>query len=153
MQELVFDVFFVTALVRHVYTDLQEFLLYDSINISLAVMGLLHAWYEHNFWAAGAGFSCLLFIMLLLYFVSRGGMGEGDIKLAGVLGIWLGWQQGMLCLLLAFISGGILGIYYLACKRADKKTALPFGPFLAGGGIIAYFWGAQIIAWYLDKFF
>ena len=80
-------------------------------------------------------------------------MGEGDIKLAGVLGIWLGWQQGMLCLLLAFISGGILGIYYLACKRADKKTALPFGPFLAGGGIIAYFWGAQIIAWYLDKFF
>ena len=39
MQELVFDVFFVTALVRHVYTDLQEFLLYDSINISLAVMG------------------------------------------------------------------------------------------------------------------
>ena len=65
MQELVFDVFFVTALVRHVYTDLQEFLLYDSINISLAVMGLLHAWYEHNFWAAGAGLA--VFYLLCCY--------------------------------------------------------------------------------------
>ena len=57
-------------------------------------------------------------------------MGEGDVKLAPALGIWLGLEQGVLCLLLAFISGGIVGALLLLCRRGKLKQAIPFGPFL-----------------------
>lgn len=77
--------------------------------------------------------------MLLLYFASRGGMGEGDVKLAPVLGSWLGLEQGLLCLLLAFVSGGIVGALLLLCRRGKLKQAIPFGPFLCAGAVAAYF--------------
>ena len=86
--------------------------------------------------------------MLLLYFVSRGGMGEGDVKLAPALGIWLGLEQGLLCLLLAFVSGGIVGALLLLRRRGGLKQAIPFGPFLCAGAVVAYFWGIEIVIWY-----
>lgn len=69
--------------------------------------------------------------MLVLYFASRGGMGEGDVKLAPALGIWLGLEQGLLCLLLAFVSGGVVVALLLLCRRGKLKQAIPFGPFCA----------------------
>lgn len=94
----------------------------------------------------------MLAIMLVLYFASRGGMGEGDVKLAPVLGIWLGLEQGLLCLLLAFVSGGIVGALLLLCKRGKLKQAIPFGPFLCAAAVAVYFWGIEIITWYWRMF-
>ena len=85
--------------------------------------------------------------MVLIYHAARGGMGEGDVKLAAVLGLWLGVEQGLACLLLAFVSGALVGCFLLLCKPGQGQQ-LPFGPFLAGSGLACYVHGTAMLAWY-----
>ncbi len=142
------SVIFILCLLYHTYTDMKSMLLYDKVTLLLAAVGVVRAFFEHQLLEALCGAGVLLVIMLLLYFASRGGMGEGDVKLAPALGIWLGLEQGLLCLLLAFISGGIMGMLLLLCRRGKLKQAIPFGPFLCAAAVAAYFCGKEIITWY-----
>lgn len=146
------SVIFILCLLYHTYTDMTAMLLYDKVTLLLAAVGVVRAFFEHQLLEALYGAGAMLVIMLLLYFVSRGGMGEGDVKLAPALGIWLGLEQGLLCLLLAFVSGGIVGALLLLCKRGKLKQAIPFGPFLCAGAVAAYFCGKEIITWYWRMF-
>ena len=146
------SVIFILCLLYHTYTDMKSMLLYDKVTLLLAAVGVVRAFFEHQLLEALYGAGAMLVIMLLLYFVSRGGMGEGDVKLAPALGIWLGLEQGLLCLLLAFISGGIVGALLLLCRRGKLKQAIPFGPFLCAAAVTAYFWGREIITWYWRMF-
>lgn len=142
------SVIFILCLLYHTYTDMKSMLLYDKVTLLLAAVGVVRAFFEHQLLEALYGAGAMLVIMLLLYFVSRGGMGEGDVKLAPALGIWLGLEQGLLCLLLAFVSGGIVGALLLLHRRGGLKQAIPFGPFLCAGAVVAYFWGIEIVTWY-----
>lgn len=145
-------IIFIFCLLYHTYTDMKSMLLYDKVTLLLAAAGVVRAFFEQQLLEALCGAGVLLIIMLLLYFASRGGMGEGDVKLAPVLGIWLGLEQGLLCLLLAFVSGGIVGALLLLCRRGKLKQAIPFGPFLCAGAVAAYFCGKEIITWYWRMF-
>lgn len=151
--DYIFTCFLCVMLSYHTWTDMREMLLYDSVTLALAVVGLLHSWHRGALGDAAWGAVVLLGIMLLLYVASRGGMGEGDVKLAPALGLWLGLEQGLLGLLLAFVSGGIVGILLLVLSRRGCKQPVPFGPFLCGGAVVAYFWGQELLNWYLLKFF
>jgi prepilin signal peptidase PulO-like enzyme (type II secretory pathway) len=83
--------------------------------------------------------------------VSKGKwMGGGDIKLAFVMGLLLGLQRTSLAMLVAFNSAAIVGVALLLAHRKRSRDVIPFGPFLIGGTIVAYLWGDQIIAWYLN---
>jgi leader peptidase (prepilin peptidase)/N-methyltransferase len=78
-------------------------------------------------------------------------MGFGDVKLAGVLGLylgWLGWAPLAVGTLAAFLLGGIVGVALMAGGRAGRKTALPFGPSMLAGALIALFAAAPIADWY-----
>jgi leader peptidase (prepilin peptidase)/N-methyltransferase len=77
-------------------------------------------------------------------------MGGGDIKLAAMLGAFVGWKGLLLILFLASLLGTVIGLTALYMAK-DKKTArtIPFGPFLVSAGLIAFYWGEQIIAGYL----
>jgi len=88
-------------------------------------------------------------ILLLVAVLSRGGMGGGDIKLAAMAGIYLGWQQTLLMLLLSFLLGSVVGVAIVWAQRKTLKEAIPFGPFLSAGGVMALLWGEQMISWYL----
>ena len=140
------------GLARHCWTDMRELLLYDSVNAYLLALGLLRACVMGLWQEASCGLLALGAVMLLLYLFSGGGMGEGDVKLAAVLGCWLGWEQGLACLLLAFAGGAMVGLALLACGRAQGRQALPFGPFLCAAGLVCHFQGAQIVAWYWSLF-
>jgi leader peptidase (prepilin peptidase) / N-methyltransferase len=96
---------------------------------------------------AGGGF---FFIAAVLY---PRGMGMGDVKLAGVLGLYLGRAVAP-AILIALVAGVVLGAAIIARKGAveGRKTAVPFGPFLALGGIVAYFVGNELADAYLDTF-
>ena len=71
-----FSVIFVLGLLYHTYTDLKSMLLYDKTTLILAAVGLVRAWYERQLFDAAYGAGIILAIMLVLYFASRGGMGE-----------------------------------------------------------------------------
>lgn len=150
--ELFFSLALAAGLARHCWTDMRELLLYDSVNAYLLALGLLRACIMASWQEAGYGMLALSAVMLLLYLLSKGGMGEGDVKLATVLGCWLGWERGLACLLLAFAGGGVVGLALLACGRAQGKQALPFGPFLCAAGLMCHLQGVQLVAWYCSLF-
>jgi leader peptidase (prepilin peptidase) / N-methyltransferase len=97
--------------------------------------------------AAGGGF---FLVAAILY---PRGMGMGDVKLAGMLGLYLGRAVAP-AILIALIGGVVVGAAIIARKGATegRKTAVPFGPFLALGGMIAFFVGNELVDAYLDTF-
>ena len=87
----------------------------------------------------------------LLWFVYPSGMGFGDVKFSGVLGIYLGWISWATVALGAFtgfLLGGLVGGFMLVTKRATRKTGIPFGPFMILGALVAILWGQPVIDWY-----
>ena len=96
---------------------------------------------------AGAAAGGFLLVFALAY---PRGMGMGDVKLAAVLGLYLGRSVGV-ALLVGVLAGTIVGIGVMARVGVAKgrKTAVPFGPFLALGGIVALFVGPAVVHWYL----
>jgi leader peptidase (prepilin peptidase) / N-methyltransferase len=99
-----------------------------------------------------AGAAAFFFLFAAAWFYPKG-MGVGDVKLAGVMGLFLGRTvaPGML---IAFLAGSLVGLAIMARKGVaeGRKTAVPFGPFLAFGGLVALFAGEEIVDWYLDTF-
>ena len=86
----------------------------------------------------GAGLA--LFVMMGLHLLSRGGLGDGDVRISPLLGMFSGWMGVPVvvdALLVGFASGAVWGSTLLISRRAGRKTALPFGPFLAWGVIVA----------------
>jgi leader peptidase (prepilin peptidase) / N-methyltransferase len=88
-----------------------------------------------------------LLVFTLIIILSRGGMGWGDAKLAGLIGAITGYLIP-LAIFLAIIVGGILAIILLVFRLKKRKEGIPFGPFLAIGAVITMLWGNAIAAWY-----
>jgi leader peptidase (prepilin peptidase)/N-methyltransferase len=99
-----------------------------------------------------AGVAAGGFFLLALLAYPRG-MGMGDVKLAAVLGLFLGRAVGP-ALFVALVAGTLVGAAVIARKGAaeGRKTAVPFGPFLALGGVVALFAGDAMVDWYLSTF-
>jgi leader peptidase (prepilin peptidase)/N-methyltransferase len=99
---------------------------------------------------AGAAAGGFLLLAALAY---PGGMGMGDVKLAGVMGLFLGAPVAA-AILIALVSGVLVGALVIARKgtRVGRKTAVPFGPFLALGALVAVFAGQPLIDLYLNHF-
>jgi leader peptidase (prepilin peptidase)/N-methyltransferase len=77
------------------------------------------------------------------------GMGYGDFKLLAALGAWLGWQMLPLIILLSSLVGAVVGIILIVTLKHGRNIPIPFGPYLAGGGLIALFWGQSLTQSYL----
>ncbi len=89
-----------------------------------------------------------------LCFAYPAGMGFGDVKLAGVLGMataWLGWGVWAVGLFLGFLAGGVFGVGLILARRGGRKTAVPFGPFMLLGALVAVLAGAQIARAYIGS--
>jgi leader peptidase (prepilin peptidase) / N-methyltransferase len=86
-----------------------------------------------------------------LHLVSPRSMGFGDVKLAFVLGLalgWLGWGELVLGLFCGFLAGAVVGLALIALRQRGRKDHLPFGPFLALGTLVVLLWGDVILEWY-----
>jgi leader peptidase (prepilin peptidase) / N-methyltransferase len=98
--------------------------------------------------AGGIAFSALL-LTALIY---PAGMGMGDVKLAGVMGIYLGSAVAP-AMLVGFLAGSVVGLLVIAREGKDaRKKGIPFGPFLAFGGLIGLYWGPELVDAYVDRF-
>lgn len=102
---------------------------------------------------AALGMAALFGFYFLLAFIYPAGMGFGDVKLAGVLGIflgWLGWTEVVAGGFLGFLFGGVVGGALMAVRRAGRKSQIPFGPFMLAGAFVAILWGDALADLYLD---
>ena len=136
--------------------DIDHQLLPDQLTLPLLWLGLLYnSVFEHipisdALWGAMAGYMILWSVFWLFKIITgKEGMGYGDFKLLAALGAWLGWQYLPLIILLSSVVGAVCGGIILAVRGKSTSTPMPFGPYLAGAGWIAVFWGDTIINSYL----
>jgi leader peptidase (prepilin peptidase)/N-methyltransferase len=94
---------------------------------------------------AGVGASLFFLIIFLIY---PGGMGLGDVKLAGVLGLLVGYLASLVAIWLSTVIAGALAVLLLVLRVKGRKDALPFGPFLAGGAYVVLLALSTLLGWY-----
>jgi leader peptidase (prepilin peptidase)/N-methyltransferase len=172
-------VFVVASLRIGLHADLPAFLYLGAIGVALALIDLdvkrlpnaivlpsypvaavllgVAAISEHE---AGAyvrallGMAALFGFYFLLAFIYPAGMGFGDVKLAGLLGLylgWLGWGELITGGFLGFLFGGVVGVGLMMVRRAGRKSQIPFGPFMLAGALVAILAGGSLADLYLDS--
>lgn len=146
------------TLVAVALIDLEHYIVPNRILIAvvppavalLAVAGWLDdAWddFGRSLLGAVAAFGGLLVVHL----IQPRGMGMGDVKLAFLLGLflgWFGWGHVLLGLFLGFLLGAVVGVILIATGVRSRKEAVPFAPFLAVGTVLTVLWGSPILDWY-----
>jgi len=142
----------VWALVALTMIDADTQLLPDQITLPLLWLGLLlnlqgvFVPLADAVIGAAAGY-LVLWSAYWLFKLVRGkeGMGYGDFKLMGALGAWFGWQALPALVLLSSMVGAVFGIAMLVARRQGRETPFPFGPFIAGAGLLVLFFGADLL--------
>ncbi|HNV87779.1 MAG TPA: A24 family peptidase [Methylotenera sp.] len=147
---------FVLALIAMTFIDFDTQLLPDDITLPLLWLGLLFNLnggftdLKSTVIGAMAGYLILWSVYWLFKLVTgKEGMGYGDFKLLGAIGAWFGWQLLPAVILLSSVVGAVIGIGMVLFRGKTGGTAIPFGPFLALGGIAALFFGQQLANFYL----
>ncbi|RFU71575.1 prepilin peptidase [Peribacillus saganii] len=152
--ELLIALTLISLLVIIFVSDLAYMLIPDKVLIFFAVLIAaerifvpLDPWWDM---LAGAifGFSLLFLIAL----ISRGGMGGGDIKLYFVIGLALGFKLTLLSFFAATLLGALYGVGVIVAGKFKKGQAIPFGPFIALGTLLCFFYGERIMEWYVNSF-
>ncbi len=153
---------FIWCLIALTVIDLDHQLLPDSITYLLLWSGLLLSAIgpaydlplpdlRSSVLGAAAGYLSLWSIYWLFKLATgKEGMGYGDFKLLAALGAWLGYQQLPVVILLSAAVGAITGLAMIAVLGRDRQIPIPFGPYLAGAGLITLLWGEQLVMTYLD---
>jgi leader peptidase (prepilin peptidase)/N-methyltransferase len=147
---------FLCALIVITFIDFDHQIIPDSVSLPGIGVGFAAAliFGDPSWRASLAGIALgggLLWAVAEGYYrlTGREGMGGGDIKLLAMIGAFLGWQAVLVTLMIGSLTGSLIGMVLLLAQRGDRRTAIPFGPFLAVGAAAALFWGDALIRWYL----
>ena len=147
------------ALIALTFVDFDTQLLPDDITLPLLWLGLLfnlgavYVPLHEAVTGAVIGYMVLWSVYWLFKLITgKEGMGYGDFKLLAAVGAWLGWKMLPLVILLSSFIGAVVGIALIVLARHGRSVPIPFGPYLAGGGLVALFWGPPIVQAYLAGF-
>ena len=139
--------------------DLEHGLILDIVVYPGMVLALIFSFFWPELGWPGLGVLSALLggaigfgLMLVPYLVSGGGMGGGDVKLAGLIGLAIGFPYVLIALFTAIITAGVLAIALVASRRRSRKQTIPFGPFLAAAAMVALVWGHPIANWVIGIF-
>ena len=149
-------VFLVSILIITAFIDLDSQIIPNSLTAVGAVGGICFSSLGFTVspvdavlgLSAGGG-TLLIIAVISLLILKKEGMGGGDIKLMGMIGLFLGWKMTLLALLFAVYSGGIISLFLLIFKKKKMGQAIPFGPFIGLGTVIALIWGMPVLSWYM----
>lgn len=135
------------------FIDLEYGIIPDSLSILLVILAIGYTLLSHQSMGNHLFAALVSFLFFFtLFFVTRGkGMGFGDVKLAFVLGLLLGFPLIVVSLYVAFLTGaGISIILIMWKKKSFKKSTIPFGPFLVLGAIMALFYGREMLSVFIQ---
>jgi leader peptidase (prepilin peptidase)/N-methyltransferase len=140
------------------WIDVERMVLPKAIVYPVAVMvaglllipaGAYDAW--HSYWVAWAFAGGWFLLFYLMWFASPRLLGFGDVRLAPVLGLslgWLGWRYVVLGFFAANLIGAVIGIGLIAAKKAERQSRVPYGVFLASGTAVAVYAGPEMVGWF-----
>ncbi|MBR1729537.1 MAG: prepilin peptidase [Selenomonadaceae bacterium] len=146
MEQLIISIIFAAFLIVIALIDLKSGLIYNKILLVMAISAIIFDLsgilieIDQAMIAALIGFV----IMYVIFILSRGGLGGGDVKFTFVLGLWLGLDGLLIAIFLSTIFASIVGLITFAIKRS-LKIKLPFAPFMSLGAVTAYFFKEMII--------
>jgi leader peptidase (prepilin peptidase)/N-methyltransferase len=118
------------------------------IGLIVAPLAGLQGFWGALLGAAVGGGALYLIGVLGELMLKKESMGGGDVKLAAMLGAFMGWKLVLLTLFVAFFIGAVVGIGVMTRKPKDWDSSLPFGPFIALGAVLALLWGETALQWY-----
>ncbi|MBU4000256.1 prepilin peptidase [Patescibacteria group bacterium] len=166
--------FIISSLIIIFVYDLRHYIIPDKIVYPAIIVSVIYSLFENlNFghwdlfgnWKLEIGNLITLFnpfiaailtgaFFLSIVLITKGaGMGGGDVKIAFLMGLILGWPKVLAALFLAFTAGAIYGIILILMRKKTLKSKVPFGPFLVAGTLVALFWGGEIMRWYFGYLF
>ena len=144
-----------SALIIIAFIDLNEQIVPDVISLPGIGVGLILSFFVpylsfiNSALGVVVGGGIILIIALVGSMIfKKEAMGGGDVKLAAMIGAFLGWRYTIISLFLGFFLGALAGIFLVLSKIKSKEDMVPFGPFIALGSLITLLWGEKIIAWY-----
>jgi leader peptidase (prepilin peptidase)/N-methyltransferase len=143
---------FSALLIIAAFTDIEEGIIPDLLTYPGIILGLGLSFYSVGIRSSTIGLILFAGILLLAALLSKGGMGGGDIKLAGVIGTFLGYKGSIITLFLSSLGGGWWAVVLLLRGKAQRKTAIKYGPFLAAAAWLVWMYGREISDFYWRAF-
>ncbi len=151
-----FGIYYAWACVLLVITfiDIDYQIIPDRFSIGGIIAGLVLVYwlpvtYRDALIGLVLGAGLLTAVIYGYYFLTgKQGMGGGDVKLLGMIGVFTGWEGVLFTIFMGSLIGTMFGIPWAFLRKKDLKAAIPFGPFLALGALIYVLWGTQTIDWY-----
>lgn len=157
--QTLFALFLTWALIALTLIDFDHQLLPDVITLPLLWLGLFASLFEvftdsqSSIIGALAGYLSLWSVYMgFKLLTGKEGMGFGDFKLLAAFGAWFGWKLLPVIILMSSAIGAVVGISLIVCFKRGREVPIPFGPYLAGAGFFALFYGQQLMDWYLGRF-
>ncbi len=148
-----FILIFITDAKYMVIPDIYLYILAAVYPIYLIFLELQVGWPQNFLIIKDDLISCAvlaLFFAAIHYGSRKKAMGEGDIYLAGIIGLYLGTTLSIVMWFMAFLTGAVYGVILLVSGKKKMRSAVPFGPFLILGMYIALIWGQQLLNWYFS---
>ena len=145
-----------SALIIIAFIDLDQQIVPDVISLPGIVIGFIISFFVTYISfinsalgiLAGGGIILIIGLAGSVIF-KKEAMGGGDVKLAAMIGAFLGWRYIIISLFLGFFIGALAGIILILSKIKSKEDMVPFGPFIVLGSFITILWGEKILSWYL----
>jgi len=148
---------FVASLVTISFIDLHHQIIPDIISLPGILLGLIMSFFHISrislldslIGAIGGGGFLFLVGYVFEKITGKEGMGGGDVKLLAMLGAWMGWRALPFIILISSLTGSVIGGGSLLMSGRGYRGKIPFGPFLSLGALIFFFYGTELVNWYL----
>ena len=161
LTNLIVNSFFIAVLILVIVIDLEHKLILNVVTFPVTAVALVTSFIvtndQNTILSAATGAVAGLLIGYILYgfgtlISGAGAFGMGDVKLAMAMGAMMGLHRIPFALVIGIVLGGIISLLLLITRLVSRRDALPYGQYLATGGIIMLIWGVQIVDWYLAPY-
>jgi leader peptidase (prepilin peptidase)/N-methyltransferase len=166
--ELFFSIYLMSVLLIVFFIDLKHQIIPNGLVLTGLIGGALffalRFWYKDAILDGAAWYSpllgmvatsgiLLLIALLGMLIYKTDAMGMGDVKIFLPIGLFLGLKLGIMALILSVFIGGLTGLFLILTKLKDRKSQIPFGPFIVAGSFLSLMFGNEVLMWYLGSIF